>query len=632
MITFTHSWAPLVGGLAAAGMIAAWWLIRLATPRRIFPPLIWMRLAARRRSHWRHSSPWLHLSFAVSSMLLLGLLFGRPSLGPAQDPHGAVIIVMDGSLSMATRAPKPLFAEGRRMAGLMIQALDDRSRANLAIAGASPDWAFQETPAGRSRQPLWRLLEKAAPDHTGGSLKRTIDEAIDKLNQVKAFQKTLHIVSDFQKDAGAAADMPPHEGIRIALHPVGAPCVDNTAIHAAGLARFSGFPGESVELAVRLVHQGPKSKAIRLTWTVNRQAVHVDDLTLPGLSNTRAARRLTFPAPGIYECSASITPHDTLIEDDTFFMTAHILEACRAKVAAGGGSLDDLLLQAISGHPACPVKGEGFLESNASQSDVLIIAGHQPAALSAAVKAHIPVILFTTAPEMVRRADGPRAITETGDFRLTGGLQGSTRDSLPALASVRSAKRLRLSSKGIPLCLFADNQPAVALFPESRLILGLFDLTLDKHGLLQNEDAAVILLGELIRLSLGMRQPALTAGRRQALILPQQQLRFFAPHQAECFPVVTPAESLAQVALPGFPSTGFFRIWHDNRIETVLPVNPPPAESSPQQNRPSSLRTRETVSQADPPSLTPGLLLGLFAMALVWFVMASRGRQSEGTP
>lgn len=641
MITFTQTWPPIAGACAAAAMIAAWWLSRLATPRRGFPPLLWMQLAVKRQPRrQRRLSPRQHLAFAVACMLLLGLLFGQPMLGTKPDVHDGVIIILDGSLSMATQHPKPLFQEGRRKAGLLIRALDPEARANLAIAGGAITWAFKETSAGFSRQPLWQLLENAEPDHTGGNMMKALAAGVAKLSRVNAHEKVLHVISDFQRASWPLKPLPVHQGIRIIRHAVGAPCTHNAAIHADPHACFTGFAGEPMRLSVRLANHDPQEKPIRLSWSINRRSMQTDDLILPGLGETQTTGRFTFPAPGIYECTASFTPADALPEDNTLSMTIRILKAGKVLVAADAPSIRALLIQAMGGRPDAPVTALPFTAGMPLHDQVLLVAGHQPAAIKAARRAHRPVILFSASAAIHAKAGGPQGNEETGPFQLSGTFQGCTQDSLPALASVRTGKRLRPASSGHVLSLFSDQLPAAACFPQHRLIAVFFDLTLESGGLLQNQESAVVLLGELVRLGMGMDAPILTSGMPATVLLPQKGFRFFSPDEQEFFPGSSPVDDLAKVTLPGFGASGFFRIWHDQRLHSVLPVNPPRAESSPEQNK---HLLADSVGNGDgeagmnkalaaQSALAPGLLTALIMAAMAWFLMATRSTTREAGP
>ena len=76
-------------------LVILWIVKRLLTPRTTFPPLLWIRQAYRRMPRARRLSAQMHLILSVISILLLGLLFGRPRVGYSYTAQREVIHALE---------------------------------------------------------------------------------------------------------------------------------------------------------------------------------------------------------------------------------------------------------------------------------------------------------------------------------------------------------------------------------------------------------------------------------------------------------------------------------------------------------------------------------------------------------
>jgi len=634
MVSFDHPWPPLAAGAIAALMLAAHLILRLLARPVEFPPLPWLREARRALPRLRRRRAGLHFFFAIAAVLLAGLLCGHPRIGAA--PRTAAIVLLDTSLSMGAGGADSGVAAGVRRAAEILADLADEDRVNLALCGAGVRWAYPSAPVGLERGPLRRLLESAAPGHGDGALAAALADAIARLAQTPEAEKTLYVISDFQASSWADVPLPPFPGVAVVPVPVTEPPEDNVAVRLRGRAAAATCLDEGCEIAVELENFAAVPRSVRLKWRLDGRETANDAVELPPRSVTLAGRVFSFAAAGVVRGEAEVLGGGALPGDDRVFFSIEAAATFRVGIAGGAPVTRAMLARALGGGARLPIAAEPIELRPPSAFDAVIAAGAPREALEGVQALGVPCIVFAAAPAHLPAAlaEGMRA--ERGSFALEGGLEGNSVRELPALAGVRLAARLSGAARGEVLARFTDGAPAAIARPAENAIFVFFGLGAEAGDLLtrpENAEAAVVFIGELVRLALGGRVPTLRVGREAALALPRRAYRFFDPAGEEIFPPAVPAGARTRVTLPAAPGPGYFEVWHEDRIIAAAPVNPPPEESRPAVGAATLARWRSAAAErprARARDAAAPLLCALFLTALAWLCLAAPRRMDDG--
>jgi hypothetical protein len=640
MVTFSHSWPPIAACALVLLLVILWLLRRLIRPRVTFPPLLWLLEVRRASSPFQRLRLHVELAVAAASLLLLGLLFGRPILGGGPAAGRAVAIVLDCSLSMSAGHPTPIFERAKRHAAEILRALGPASRANLALAGVTVDWAYDEAPLGRDLGPVWRHLEGAAVTFGTGRLGDAVREAVERLDRSGPVPRVLHVISDFQEASFRDVPAGPFPGIRVVPVHVGAPSGANLALGWADRPAFVSFPGETVDLRLVISNTGDVLARGELSWRVAGRALDRTTVTVPARGETALGRNVSFASAGMYEGTVSIAADDTMDGDNTAHFAIRVLTGARAGISGPEPAVTTLIATALGGAGA-PFTCE-VLHSTAPAApyDVIVAAGTPPGGLERATEHGTPVVLF-----LGPQADVPPWLAldlppEAGVFDLAAAFLGHSQRSLGATRALRVAGRRAGPGRGTVLLRFADGAPAAVLLPERAAAVCLFDLTAEEDGLLGHAPAAVTLLGELARTVLSVRQGALAVGEARDVLLDQGNYRFFSPAPAgdgggpEFFPSSRALGARTVVSFPAFTVPGFAAVWQNGRRVRSLPVAPPSGESQAGVAAGLLARWQDPEARGGAPRRheATGLVLAiLIALHLAWF-MLSMARSSHAAP
>ncbi|HAK97389.1 MAG TPA: hypothetical protein DCM87_20985 [Planctomycetes bacterium] len=633
MVSFDHTWPPAAACAIAALMLGAHLVLRLLARPIEFPPLPWLREARRALPLLRRRRAALDFAFALAAVLLAGLLCGHPRIGVAT--RAAAIVLLDTSLSMGGGGERSGVAAGVRRAAEILAGLADEDRVNLALCGGDVRWAYPSAPAGLDRGPVRRLLESAAPGHGGGALAAAIEDALARLAQAPEREKALYVISDFQASSWADVPLPPFPGVAVVPVPVPGPIEDNVAVRIRGRAAAATCIDEGCEIALELENFASVPRSVRLRWELDGRETARDAIELPPRSVTLAAHVFSIAAPGVVRGEAEALGGDALPGDDRVFFTIDAAAERRVGIAGGAPATRAMLARALGGAARLPIAAEPIERRPPSAFDAVIAAGAPREALDPVRALGMPCLVFAAAPAHLPAALAEGLRPERGTFALDTAFAGNAVRELPALAGVRLAARLSGAAYGRVLARFADGAPAAVALPAENLIIAFFGLDADAGDLLarpENAEAAVVFLGELVRLALGDRVPAPRIGREATLALPQRAYRFFEPAGEEIFPPAAPAGAWTRVTLPAASAPGYFEVWHGDRIVAAAPVNAPPEESRPAVDAATLARWRRAAAErprARERDATGPLLCALFLTACAWLCLATSGRADD---
>ncbi len=629
-MTFIHTWPPIVAAALAILLVILWLLKRLLLPQVTFPPFVWLLSVRRASSPLRRLRPHLNVFLAVTSLLLLGLLFGRPVIGRGPGGSRAVAIILDASLSMAACEPDSIFRRAKRRASDVLSTVAAGDLVNLAVAGTDVTWAYTRAPLGHDVDPVWRLLENAAVTCGTGHLDQAVGEAVARLDRAGIRKKELYVISDFQEEGWRTVPFPPFAGVDVFPLRLEAQSRDNIAVQCPERSVYVCFPGEPVEVRVRIRNFGTKAERGELAWRIGDREIERTAVRLPAGGMTRLSRAFTFSDAGTYEGTCEVVVADALRQDNRAHFSCEVRRQARVGVASSDTTIRTLLGAAIgNGLASVPVTSEPATEAR-SGFDTIVASGAASNEFSEAFRSGTGGVLFLGPSSPVPAGLDLELSAEEGSFALQSAFRGHSTTEIPALAGVVVRGRRLGLEHGDVLVRFADGVPAIVRLGEMNVIIALFDLGFRERDLLGNEEAAVVLLGELVRLALAAPSAAFVAGKPQEVLLPQAGYRFFSPSNLEIFPSSTAVGSQARISFPPPRELGFIKIWRDGRLVRSMPVNTPAGESDIAFGGPRYRRWQEAgrgVGESRQREATRFVLALLFLLHGVWLSVALTGRE-----
>jgi len=631
MVTFLNPWAALAAVLLVLSLAALRLLRRLLAPSFTFPPLPWLMEAERLLSLRRRLARAVDFFFCAASIVLLGFVFARPVFSPGPRSQRAVILILDGSLSMRAGKPATSFEEAKRAAGEILNSLGEHDRVNIAVAGATVRWAYENAPLARSRGRIWRFLERAEPGHGNAEVEKALEEAVAGLRNAPEPDRRLYLLSDFQESTWLGRRAPAGGGIRVHAIAVGKGFAGNVAVHLSGASCLVGFPGEPLLVRLRIRNYGKTERKMEIRWKLEGKALRTSPLTVRGGESVKVLESFSFPDPGVYEGECVIRGESEFEEDNRVLFSCLILSSAHVAAAASDSRVEELLRAAVGAEGNSPeperVRTSGEEPQERKPYDVIVAAGSAAPWADPPIAASAVVFAGPAVPPPPGLEEELAA--RSGSFRLSSSLAGRTVTEIPALNAIIVSGRRRAPGGRRIVARFADGAPAAVILPERNCVLCLFDPGLGPEGLLGNEEAAVIFLGELVRIALSERFPRADAGLPFRLLLPRRTYRFFSPGGREIFPRSKPRGDFAAVDIPPL-EPGFLRIRTAGRLCLSIPVNVPSSESAPASNPPGWSKATGTPNTLRAEKEITGYLVGLLLLVQVlWFLLSAPPRERE---
>ncbi len=631
MISFSNPYPPLIAVMLVLVTTAAVLLQRLFLPSLRFPSFPWIARARKRSPLQNLLLPPLDLAFALGALLLLGVLFGRPVAGGKRAAFRAVVILIDGSLSMASGNGRTAFTASKQKASNLLKQLQGGDRANLAVCGAEPLWAYSDAPLGTDLKPLWRLLENAQPDCTTGSVQAGIESAIERLASIQAEEKQLYVISDFQQSDALRKVPTVPRGIDVIPIACENALTENVSIHPVAESAWTAFVREPVNVRLALSNASAASRTVELTWSINGEATGRESLDVPAQTPAAVEKRFSFTQSGLYEGKVEVKPADTLTQDNIVYFLICVRGRASVAFSADKKQTAERIQAAFGPAENGRVTARPLHSVPLRNCDVVIADRTHDTLLEEAKRYRIPRVLFLPASLNALRRRSASASEERGAFQLERTFRGSSKSGIPALENCLFTTRITAASlTGREIrARFTDQRPAVLIDRRERVVLALFPLSEGRSALLENAEAAVPLMGELMRLADATRFPLLHCGETASWYTPQRSFRFFAPDGDEIFPDAKKLGGLmTEILLPRITEAGFLRIHTDGIITASVPILPPEQESTPGTDTQLFTALKNSAKEVEAPrrEITPWVLAALLTLSLLWMLHAAGRR------
>jgi hypothetical protein len=641
------------------------WLLALGIPlllhllsRRTLRPLplptfAFVRQAQARQSRLFRLRRPLLLLLRLLTVLSLVLTFLQPTrrapFAVAENQRRARILLLDVSLSMGyTSGGVASLARAKAQAARLLDELRGGDLANVILAGSAP---FTVLPRpGRDLGTLMQAVRAAQTTSQQGQMAAALALAAEQLAGVKATQKELLILSDFQRSnwRDVRFDAFPPE-VRLVFFPVETAPRENAAVTALRLQPAAPRPGEPTQLFATLWNGSPVSRALRVhcQWAVangqslqNSAASEQRTLTLPPYTSGDVAFPIVFPEPNRYQIAVRLPP-DALPADDTRYLIADlrrsqtVLLLTDADTRRATGAF--FLRQALNPTPEMP-GGVRVITKRPSDltetdlrvcdavllTDVVSLPGHRAALLMEYTRAGGAVIAFLRGESVPRQMEGMAKLLRAGETlpflpRVPMDMQGhekgylsltEARSDSPLLAWRRGLglgdlerirfRRFFLTSPPAPevetLLRFEDGTPAAALsrLGDGRLLFCNFSPDPADSDLAQHPLFPPLLHEFLKGLATGERRHnEFTPGQSAATALESVSGAITAQAPDGATIPVTIDRHSGSAILESVEKPGIYTLRSDGVVVAALAVNSPAGESD---LRPLDTRALETVS------------------------------------
>ncbi len=346
--------------IGAFAVFVPWYihLLTRRTPRTLkFPSLQFLMSARASQSRLFRLR---HLLLLLLRTLMLALMLAA-FLKPVLDPRAvanvgkdtsaqAVVVLIDASVSMRYRQPGgSTFARAREVAERLIGDLNPRDRANLILAGSTPEPSFPEL--SDNRVSLVQDLRRSEAGFARSDFDLALAMAVAQLESLPTHERIIYLVSDFQRSNWAAVNFGKiPEGVRIVFIPVGPDRPENLSLGEVVVDPPSPTLGEAMDVACKVTNHGGKPRTVPLQVHLGGEAHVTKTVTVAPGSTVTESFRFEVTEEGIGEGVVS-TPDDGLVEDDRRYFSLSVSDRMEVQVvsdeAARAGTARGVLLAAI---------------------------------------------------------------------------------------------------------------------------------------------------------------------------------------------------------------------------------------------------------------------------------------------
>lgn len=261
--------------LTAIAPLAAMYFLKVRRKRVQVPSLLlWSQVVKNQREARPFDKFRRHLLFLLQLLALLLLVFALagPSVAGKQFLGASVVWIVDGSASMAARAPSPSrFEQAQDTVLAGIAALDGGDEGMVVLAGPEPRVVASFT---RDKDRLASSVRAMAPTAAAATLGDSVDLAV-ALTRTRP-DRSIVVVTD-GSDPSLDAALERHPGLRFEL--VGKPAA-NVAITAIDLRRSPTVDLES-ELFVTLRRFGGEPGPVGVEVSLDGTLVASETVELP---------------------------------------------------------------------------------------------------------------------------------------------------------------------------------------------------------------------------------------------------------------------------------------------------------------------------------------------------------------
>lgn len=384
------------------------------------------------------------------TLVLLCLAFARPffpvKAGAADAIAGPLgrVIALDVSASMGYQG---VFPRAVAAAEKAIGELQPSDAVGLLLFS---DEVQGVAPPSTDHGKALTALRRAAPGAHATRYAPALQLASDWLSALRVDRREVVLITDGQTRALAGAGevgLPP--GAKVAVRSVAASAPDNATVAEVAVENLKEAERSLAIVTARLVHQGPESRAVRVTLEVAGRAVETKTVSMPA----SGAISVTFgraPLPAGVSKGRILLQRDALEADDTF----HFL-------LGAGGELRVLLIDQspyvaraleIGDQPAFDVLRRSSLVAADLLGRSLVVLGDLgPGGLSPSASSALA-----------------RFVREGGGLLATSPLAGLRGDAAELVPGTWGESVSRLADRGASLGFVDLDHPALFVFKQAR--------------------------------------------------------------------------------------------------------------------------------------------------------------------
>ncbi|WP_425400744.1 vWA domain-containing protein [Aeoliella sp.] len=332
---FLHPWAIGLGVLAIGLPVAVHWLTKARPVRMPLSTLKFVRQSLKQRQARHRLRDFLILSLRTLAVSLVALAIARPRFGEqplvsdATSGAAARVVVLDVSQSMAATDGGVARMERARSAAQNYLRYKPGLRANLILAGATPNAVFERL--SQNFDVLRDELSKAEVKGDRLDINQAIERAAELLApyaEGSSQRLELVVVSDFQRSNWARADfsiLPEKTNIQLESASAG-DTPANLGILDAQVRSFGAAGGDG-ELEVVVGNYSRTPRPVTVEVTIADAAFQLKG-TCPAGTRTTLSQVIRLPKPGWQVGEARLLGvEDALAADNTRGLATEVRRA-----------------------------------------------------------------------------------------------------------------------------------------------------------------------------------------------------------------------------------------------------------------------------------------------------------------
>lgn len=318
------------------------------TPRNmVFPTLRFIRAAKASQSRLYRLRHLLILLVRTLLILLILLAFLKPILNfrtavvSKDDKKGkAAIILIDASASMgySQGGVKP-FLHAKVAAGKILDHYSAPDRVNLILMGATP-YSSYDGPSDNIFF-LRKDIQNARLTQERCDIDAAVREAVRQLENLRAWRKEIHIVSDFQRTNWSSVkfEVVPKD-IELLFVGVGPKDAQNVAITDVGVQPVLPTVAEPIQIVCKLANYSSKSSIVGLELKLGDEVLK-QEVSLGPYMTASAVFRIRIRQSCYYEGQLTI-PDDGLMVDNHRYFTLDVADKVNVLLVSDDNKNDDM--------------------------------------------------------------------------------------------------------------------------------------------------------------------------------------------------------------------------------------------------------------------------------------------------
>jgi hypothetical protein len=281
-----------------------------------------IQVQTRKQSKLKHL---IILALRILALCALVIGFAQPFIPYSQSTRNteagnAVSIYLDNSFSMdAQSGYGPLLEEGRKKAAEIAAAYKASDKFQLLTNDFEGIHQRLVT-----KDEFLQMLDKVTSSPVPRKTSEVITRQMDLLQNMQAKNKTLYLISDFQKSTTDLASLKTDTAVQLMLVPLKANPTPNISIDSCWFTSPVHQAGKNVKLKVLIKNVSDQSyEKVPLKLTINENQKAISSFSLPPFGSTVAELGYNDAEPGLRYGKLEITD-SPVIYDDAFYFSYNL--------------------------------------------------------------------------------------------------------------------------------------------------------------------------------------------------------------------------------------------------------------------------------------------------------------------